>query len=75
MEARQKRFTLNCQEDTRKASENREGAGQFESDHMFANDQHGNQHGEEGVQTCDQYSMVNIIPLLLGGTVESATLL
>jgi hypothetical protein len=42
---------------------------------MFAKDQQGNQHSEEGLQTCDQYRMVNIIPLLLGGAIESATLL
>ena len=42
---------------------------------MFAKDQHGNQHGEGGLQTCDQYSMVNNIPFLLGGADGSATLL
>ncbi len=42
---------------------------------MFAKDQQGNQHSEEGLQTCDQYRMVNIIPLFLGGADGSTTLL
>jgi hypothetical protein len=45
---------LNCWEDTRKAGENREDAGKFESGQMFANNQHGNQHGEDGFQTQEQ---------------------
>jgi hypothetical protein len=46
-----KELFLNYWEDTRKASENREDADKFESGHMFANNQHGNQHGAEGFQT------------------------
>ena len=42
-----KELFLNYWEDTRKASENREDTGKFESGHMFAN----NQHGAEGFQT------------------------
>ncbi len=53
MEARQKRIIFELQEDTRKASENREDAGTFKSGQMFANNQHG-QHAEGGFQTHEQ---------------------
>lgn len=39
MEAPKNDERLNCCEDTRKAGGNREDAGTFEADHIFANDQ------------------------------------